>query len=107
MLKNKICIVTAARSEYGLLRWLIDEINLDHELELQLVVTGSHLSDQFGNTVDEIEADGYKIIAKVDMNLMVDSKIGIANSMGICAIGISEVFAKIKPNIILFIITLK
>lgn len=100
MLKNKICIVTAARSEYGLLRWLIDEINLDHELELQLVVTGSHLSDQFGNTVDEIEADGYKIIAKVDMNLMVDSKIGIANSMGICAIGISEVFAKIKPNII-------
>ena len=41
---KKVCIVTASRSEYGLLRWLIDEVKNDHQLCLQLIVTGTHLS---------------------------------------------------------------
>jgi UDP-hydrolysing UDP-N-acetyl-D-glucosamine 2-epimerase len=100
MNKNKICVITAARSEYGLLRWLIDEIHCDPELELQLVVTGSHLSTQYGNTEREIESDGYPIAMKVEMNLEVDSTTNIAKSMGNCAVGMAKAFQTLKPDII-------
>jgi UDP-hydrolysing UDP-N-acetyl-D-glucosamine 2-epimerase len=100
MKKNKICIVTAARSEYGLLRWLMEEIKNDPELHLQIVVTGSHLSSAFGFTYKEVENDGFIIDAKVDMQLSVKSQKEIAESMGRCAIGLSQVFDQLKPNIV-------
>ena len=56
-MKKKICIVTGSRSEYGLLRWLMEDINNDSNLSLQLVVTGSHLLDEYGNTQTEIKKD--------------------------------------------------
>ena len=74
MIKNKVCIVTAARSEYGLLKWIIDGLYHDSELELQLVVTGAHLSEEHGMTYRFIEEDGYPITAKVDMQLSFDDK---------------------------------
>ncbi len=64
---KKICVVTAARSEYGLMRWIIDSIYHDDNLELQLVVTGAHLSVEHGLTYKFIEEDGYPIGVKVDM----------------------------------------
>ena len=100
---KKICVITAARSEYGLLRWLIDEVHRDEQLQLQLVVTGSHLSEKYGNTFTEIEADGYPIAAKVDMNLNVDSTSEIAKSMGNCAIGIASTFAELQPDLVVIL----
>lgn len=100
MLSIKICIITAARSEYGLLRWLIDEVHHDSDTELQLVVTGSHLSAKYGNTVVEIESDGYPIAMKVDMKLEVSNTAQIARSMGHCAIGISQAFEILNPDIV-------
>ena len=97
---KKVCIITASRSEYGLLRWIIDEINKDNDLDLQLVVTGAHLSEEQGFTYKDIEADGYPILAKVDLNLNTDSQLNIAQSMGRCAIGISNVLAQISPDLI-------
>jgi len=97
---KKVCIVTASRSEYGPLRWIIDTINNDIDLELQLIVTGAHLSEEQGFTYKDIEADGYPILAKVDMDLKTDSKLNIAQSMGRCAIGMSNVFDQIAPNLI-------
>ena len=64
---NKICIVTGSRSEYGLLRWLIEEVKNDNDLHLQLVVTGTHLSPEYGLTHSAIEKDGYCIDEKVEM----------------------------------------
>ena len=58
---RKLCVVTGSRAEYGLLRWLLEEIRGDAGLELQLAVTGMHLSPEFGMTVGEIEADGFPI----------------------------------------------
>ena len=52
---KKICVVTATRAEYGLLANVIKRIDQDSELELCLVVTGTHLSEDYGNTVEEIE----------------------------------------------------
>ena len=66
---KKVCILTAARSEYGLLRWIIDGVYKSPSLELQLVVTGAHLLEEQGCTYKEIEQDGYPISAMVDMHI--------------------------------------
>lgn len=55
---KKVCIITAARSEYGVLRWIIDLFSHDKDIQLQLIVTGSHLSKEFGLTYHFIEEDG-------------------------------------------------
>ena len=62
---RKICIVTGSRAEYGLLYWLMKEIQEDADLELQIVVTGMHLSPEFGLTYKQIEKDGFKINKKL------------------------------------------
>ena len=99
---KKVCIVTAARSEYGLLRWIIDGVYRDPELELQLVVTGAHLCEEQGNTVRFIEEDGYPIAARVDMHLTAnDTKADIIRSMGYASQGMSAVLDELKPDIML------
>lgn len=89
---KKIGIVTAARSEYGLLKWVIDGVHHDNELELQLFVTGAHLSEEHGKTVQFIEEDGYPIAARVDMHLASDSRKDIVRSMGIVPQGLQTCF---------------
>ncbi len=66
---KKIFIVTGTRAEYGLLYWLMKEIQRDADLELQLIVTGMHLPPEFGLTYREIEKDGFKIDKKIEMLL--------------------------------------
>ena len=97
---KKIAVVTGARSEYGLLRWVIDEIHHATELQLQLIVTGGHLSPEQGLTYRCIEEDGYDIDAKVDMLLSSDCASGIAKSMGMCSIGMSDAFLHLQPDMI-------
>lgn len=97
----KICIVTAARSEYGLLKWVIDGVYHDKELELQLVVTGAHLSEEHGMTYRFIEEDGYPIAAKVDMQLSSDDKKSIVRSMGKCSEGFAEAFTQLQPDVVI------
>ncbi len=97
---RKICIITAARSEYGLLKWVIDGVHSDPGLDLQLVVTGAHLSEEHGKTVRFIEEDGYPIAARVDMHLASDSKADIIRSMGHCSIGMAETLTILQPDMI-------
>lgn len=98
---KRICVITAARSEYGPLRWIIDAIYKDAELELQLVVTGSHLSEEQGLTYRFIEEDGYPITAKVDMQLSSKDKKSIVRSMGKCLEGFADTFAKLQPDVVM------
>ena len=63
-MKN-ITIITSTRAEYGLLRPVIQKVAAAQDLQLQLVVTGAHLCARFGNTVQEIEADGLPIAARL------------------------------------------
>lgn len=97
---KKICIITAARSEYGLLKWVIDEVYHDEELELQLVVTGAHLSEEHGMTVRFIEEDDYPISARVDMHLSTDNRTDIIRSMGHCSIGLAETLSSLQPDLV-------
>ena len=98
--KRKICVVTGSRAEYGLLYWLMKEIQNDLDLELQLIVTGMHLSPEFGLTYTEIEKDGFVINKKIEMLLSSDTSIGISKSMGLAQISFAEAFDNLKPDLI-------
>lgn len=100
-MKKNICIITGTRAEYGLLCPLIKKINEDEQLNLQLVVTGMHLSPEFGLTYKQIEEDGYKIDEKVEILLSSDTSIGISKSMGLAMISFSEVFDRLKPDMVI------
>ena len=99
MSKRKICVVTGTRAEYGLLYWLMKEIELDASLELQLIVTGMHLSPEFGLTYKEIEK-AFKIDKKIEMLLSSDSAVGISKSMGLAQISFAEAYEELKPDIL-------
>lgn len=99
-MKRKICVVTGTRAEYGLLYWIIKGIHEDPELELQLIVTGMHLSPEFGLTVKEIEKDGFPIADRVEMLLSSDTETAIATSMGLGMIGFAKAYERIKPDIL-------
>ena len=97
---KKICVVTGSRAEYGLLRWVMDGISKSDELDLQVCVTGMHLSPEFGSTYLEIEKDGFSIDAKVDSLLSSDSSAGVAKSIGLGAIGFADCLESLKPDLI-------
>ena len=96
----KICIVTSTRAEYGLLKSLINRISISDCLELQLIVTGTHLSPEYGYTLNEIQDDGYIIDKKIDMVLSSDSPAGVTKSMGLSMIGFADAFADLDPDLI-------
>lgn len=100
---RKICVVTGTRAEFGLLRWLMEGINDNPELQLQLVVTGMHLAPEFGSTYREIEETGLKIDAKVEMLLNSDSGVAISKSAGLGIIGFAETFKNSKPDIVVLL----
>lgn len=102
-MKRKICIITGTRAEYGLLRPLVDRVNNDEELQLQLIVTGMHLSPEFGLTYKEIENDGYKIDEKIEVLLSSDTSTGISKSMGLAMISFSDVFDRLKPDMVVLL----
>lgn len=101
MRKRKIAVITGTRAEYGLLFWVIKEIIADPELELQLMVTGMHLSPEFGMTVNSIEEDEIPITKKIETLLSSDTSIGISKSMGLGMISFAEAYAELKPDLCL------
>ena len=101
MKKRKTCVVTGTRAEYGLLRWLMDEINKSTKLDLQIVATGMHLSPEFGLTYQEIENDGFKIDKKIEMLLSADTPSSISKSTGIGLIGFADAFYELNPDIVI------
>lgn len=99
-MKRKICVVTATRAEYGLLKPLIQKIKDDDSLELQIIATGAHLSPEFGLTYQLIENDGFSISEKVEMLMSSDTPTGIVKTMGVCMISIADSFNRLKPDMI-------
>ncbi|MEC7595839.1 MAG: UDP-N-acetylglucosamine 2-epimerase [Pseudomonadota bacterium] len=100
MSKRKVCVITGTRAEYGLLYWLMKEIQSDKDMQLQLIVTGMHLSSEFGLTYKEIEKN-FKIDKKVEMLLSSDTVLGISKSMGLAQISFSEAYEELTPDILI------
>ena len=102
MNKRKICIVSATRAEWYLLRNLCQQIANDKALKLQIIATGAHLSTGFGLTYKEIEKE-FTIDKKIPILLSHDDKLSLCKSMGLACIGFSEAFESLKPDIVVLL----
>jgi UDP-hydrolysing UDP-N-acetyl-D-glucosamine 2-epimerase len=102
-MKQRICVVTGSRAEYGLLYWILHDLRADQDVDLQLVVTGMHLSPEFGHTVTEIERDGFAIARRVEMLVSSDTAGGIAKSIGLGVMGMSDAFEQLRPDVVLLL----
>lgn len=100
---RKVCVVTGTRAEFGLLRWLMEEINGSAGLELQIIATGMHLSPEFGLTHREIEEAGFHINFKVEMLLSADTSTAVTKSMGLGLIGFADAYQQLSPDIIVLL----
>ena len=100
---KRIGIMTGTRAEYGLLKPLMQVINKDNDLELYLIVSGMHLSPEFGMTYQEIEEDGFEINAKVEMLLSSDSPAGISKSIGLGVIGFADEFQRADLDMLILL----
>ena len=97
----KIAMVTTSRADYGLLYPLIKEFNMDDNLTLRLIATGTHLSPLHGNTIKQIQRDGLIVTDTVEMTMESDSEDAICNSIAIGLIGFSSLFQKWKPDLVI------
>lgn len=100
---KKIAVFTGTRAEYGLLYWLMKDIEADTDLCLQIIASGAHLSPEFGLTWRQIENDGFKIDATVEMLLSSDTPAGVVKSMGIALIGLADVYHRLNPDFIIIL----
>lgn len=98
---RRICVVTGGRAEYGLLRWVMQDIADAPDLDLQLIVTGTHLEPQFGLTVEAIKADGFAIDARVPLGLDGDTPADAARAMARCLTGVSDALERLQPDLML------
>jgi len=100
---RKVCVVTGARAEYGLFYPVMEKLKKSKKLELQLIATTMHLSEEFGLTYKQIEKDGFKIDEKIENLLSSDSKASMAKSTGLAMILLSDAFLRLKPDILLLL----
>ncbi|WP_017211317.1 UDP-N-acetylglucosamine 2-epimerase [Clostridium beijerinckii] len=98
---RKIAVVTGTRAEYGLLKNTLSRIKKNRNLELQLIVTGAHLSEDFGHTIDEILEDGFVVDEKLPILMSAEGKGSIPKEMGLLMIQLSQTFERLKPDILL------
>ena len=99
-MKKIISVLTATRAEYGLLKPIILKLLAVPEFDVRVVVTGAHLSPEFGSTYQEIEQDGIPIDEKIEILLSGDTATAISKSMGLALIGFGDYFARLNPDLL-------
>lgn len=102
-MNRKVCVVTGTRAEFGLLRWLMQEVRESETLELQVIATGMHLSPEFGLTYRDIEEAGFSIDVKVEMLVSADTSTAVTKSMGLGLIGYADAYDRLSPDIVVLL----
>jgi UDP-hydrolysing UDP-N-acetyl-D-glucosamine 2-epimerase len=100
---RRIAVVTTSRADYSHLYWPLRLLAQDARVELRLIVMGAHLSPEFGATVHEIEKDGFAIAARIECLLSSDSDVGMAKTIGLATLSLSDVLGEMRPDILLLI----
>lgn len=100
-MNKKVCVLTATRAEYGLLKPVILKLRSDDSYDVRVVVTGAHLSPEFGLTYREIEQDRIPIDKKIEILLSSDTPSAISKSMGLAMLGFADYFDELKPDLLL------
>jgi UDP-hydrolysing UDP-N-acetyl-D-glucosamine 2-epimerase len=102
-INKKVAVFSGTRAEYGLLFWLLKDIQSDPELNLQLLVSGMHLSPEFGETYKQIEKDGFHIDEKIEILLSSNTAVGTAKSMGLGVLGFADALSRLKPDVLIIL----
>ncbi|MDK2821974.1 MAG: hypothetical protein PWP31_1939 [Clostridia bacterium] len=102
-MKKNICVVTATRAEYGLLKPIVRRLKMEPEFNVDVAVTGAHLSPEFGLTYREIENNGIEIDEKVEILLSGDTAVSVTKSMGLALIGFADYFARKKTDLLILL----
>lgn len=100
MVKRRIAVFTGNRAEYGLLYPLLKELNDHQDVELQFLVSGAHLDDNFGKTLSEIAEDGFDIAAEVKINLEKDSLSATPRAIGSGILAMTDVLEELNPDLV-------
>jgi UDP-hydrolysing UDP-N-acetyl-D-glucosamine 2-epimerase len=101
--KRTIAAITTSRADYSHLYWPLRELQIHPDVDLKLIVIGSHLSPEFGLSVQEIRKDGIAIAASVETLLSSDTDIGMAKSIGIAVLSLADLLGRMRPDILLLI----
>ena len=101
--RRRIAVVTTSRADYSHLYWPLRRLAEDARVELRLIVMGAHLSPEFGVTIHEIEKDGFAIAARIECLLSSDSDVGMAKTIGLATLSLSDVLGEMRPDILLLI----
>jgi UDP-N-acetylglucosamine 2-epimerase (non-hydrolysing)/GDP/UDP-N,N'-diacetylbacillosamine 2-epimerase (hydrolysing) len=102
-MRQKIAVVTTSRADYSHLYWPLKELASHPGVDLKLIALASHLSPEFGHTVREIEKDGFSIAARLECLLSSDSDVGMAKSIGVAVLSLSDCLASMRPDMLLLI----
>jgi UDP-hydrolysing UDP-N-acetyl-D-glucosamine 2-epimerase len=102
-MKRRIAVITTSRADYGHLYWPLRDLAEHEQVDLKLVVLGSHLSAEFGHTVQEIEKDGFEIDARIECLLSSDSDVGMAKTIGVAMLSLADHFGQMRPDLLLLI----
>ncbi len=103
MTRRTIAVVTTSRADYGHLYWPLHELRARPQVDLKLIAIGAHLSPEFGTTVGEIERDGFAVDERVEHLLSSDTDVGMAKSIGVALLGLADVLARMRPDLLLLI----
>ncbi len=102
-MKRTIAVVTTSRADYSHLYWPLHDLSRHPEVDLKLIVMGSHLSPEFGATVGEIERDGFTIAARIECLLSSDTDVGMAKTIGVATLSLADCLGQMRPDLLLLI----
>ena len=102
-MRRTIAVVTTSRADYGHLYWVLRDLEAHPDVDLKLIVLAAHLSPEFGATVGEIERDGFPIASRIECLLSSDSDVGMAKTLGLAVLGLSDALAQMRPDLLLLI----
>ena len=102
-MRRTIAVITSSRADYSHLYWPLKDLTARPDVELRLIVMGSHLAPTFGSTAHEIEREGIPIAARVECLLNSDTDIGMAKTIGVAALGLADILGQMRPDLLLLI----
>jgi UDP-hydrolysing UDP-N-acetyl-D-glucosamine 2-epimerase len=100
---RKIAVLTTSRADYSHLYWPLRDLAAHPEVDLRIVVLGSHLSPEFGWTVREIEKDGFRIDARIECLLSSDTDVGMAKTIGVATLSLADTLGQMRPDLLVLI----
>jgi UDP-N-acetylglucosamine 2-epimerase (non-hydrolysing)/GDP/UDP-N,N'-diacetylbacillosamine 2-epimerase (hydrolysing) len=101
--KRRIGVITTSRADYSHLYWPLRELAAHPDVELAVFALGAHLSPEFGNTITEIERDGFPIQARIECLLNSDTDTGMAKTIGLAILGLADALTAWRPDLLLLI----